>query len=546
MLLIQGLRDKMENDFILEIKNLDISFNKKVGKSINSVKSLSFTLRQKETLAIVGESGSGKSITAKSIIGLLPKPPFCEVSGEILYKNTDLLKMPESYIQKLRTKKIAMIFQEPMSSLNPLHKIGNQIGEVFLIHSGKKIKETRKKVVELLKMVGIQEAEKRYDSYPHQLSGGQRQRVMIAMAIAQNPDILIADEPTTALDVTVQAEILKLLDDLKQRLSMSMIFISHDLLLVKSIADKVLVMKEGKALEYGNSKDVFENPSHEYTKKLMGSDNDFGFDESLSDEIVLEAKNLKVWFPIKKGILKRTKGFIKACDKINFSLKKGETLGIVGESGSGKTTLGLSLLRLIDSRGEIYFKNKRIDNLKPSLLREIRSQIQVVFQDPFGSLNPRMTVFEIISEGLLVHKKFDLQKRKKIVKDVLKEVMLPFDSLNHYPHEFSGGQRQRIAIARALVVEPEVILLDEPTSSLDRTVQFQVISLLKNIQKKHGISYIFISHDLKLVKEIATRTIVMKEGKIIEENNTRELFLNPVNEYTKKLINASFFKRLTG
>lgn len=532
----------MEKDLILEVKNLNISFNKKAGKSIESVKSIDFELNKKETLAIVGESGSGKSVTAKSIIGLLPKPPFCEVKGEILYKNTDILKMPESYLQKLRTKKIAMIFQEPMSSLNPLHKIGKQIGEVFLIHSGEKLKNTRKKVVELLKLVGIYEPEKRYDSYPHELSGGQKQRVMIAMAIAQNPDILIADEPTTALDVTVQAEILKLLADLKKRLSMSMIFISHDLLLVKSIADKVLVMKDGKALEYGKAEEIFENPFHEYTKKLIGSKNDFGFEESSDNEKVLEAKNLKVWFPLKKGFLKRTKGFIKAVDKIDFHLKKGETLGIVGESGSGKTTLGLSLLRLVDSRGEIYFKNKRIDNLKSSYLRKIRSKIQVVFQDPYGSLNPRMSVFEIISEGLLVHKNFDLSTRKKIVEDVLEEVMLPSDCLNHYPHEFSGGQRQRIAIARALVLEPEIILLDEPTSSLDRTVQFQVISLLKNIQKKHKISYIFISHDLKLVKEIAGRTIVMKDGKIIEENSTKDLFLNPLNNYTKTLINASFLE----
>jgi len=528
-------------DLLLDVRNLSISFNKQAGKSIESVKNLSFDLKKKETLAIVGESGSGKSVTAKSVLGLLPASPFCTIQGEILYKNIDLRKLPQSQLLKMRGKKISMIFQEPMSALNPLHKVGKQIAEVFLVHSGLTYKKSKKKVVELLGMVGIPDPEKRYDSYPHELSGGQRQRVMIAMAIAETPDILIADEPTTALDVTVQAEILKLLKDLKDRLSMSMIFISHDLLLVKSIADKVLVMKNGESLDYGEVSSVFTNPSHQYTKKLINVENTDVFEDNPGEETVLESKNLKVWFPLKKGVFKTTKGYIKAVDNIDFQLKKNETLGIVGESGSGKSTLGLSLLRLVASRGEIYFNNQRIDNLKPSQLRSKRSKIQVVFQDPFGSLNPRMTVFDIINEGLLIHRKdYDKDKKRDIVKQVLNEVMMPEDCMNHYPHEFSGGQRQRIAIARALVLEPDVILLDEPTSSLDRSVQFQVINLLKKIQEKHGLSYIFISHDLKLVKEIAGRTIVMKDGKVVEENKTKELFLNPESEYTKKLINACF------
>lgn len=529
------------NNSLINVENLFVSFNKKAGKSIDSVKGVSFWLNKGETLAIVGESGSGKSVTAKALMGLLPKEPMCRINGEIYFKNIDILKLSKKSLMKLRGQNISMIFQEPMSALNPLHKIGIQIGEIFFIHSNIPYKKSRKKVVELLDKVGIKEPGKRYDSYPHELSGGQRQRVMIAMAIANKPDLLIADEPTTALDVTVQSEILQLLNNLKDDLLMSMIFISHDLSIVKNIADKVLVMKKGEQIESGNVKDVFESPKDEYTKELINCENIDTNREDISDIEILKADNLKVWFPVKKGILKNRVGYIKAVDGINFSLKKGETLGIVGESGSGKTTLGLALMGLVKSSGEIYLKDKRIDNLDAKSLRKIRGRMQVVFQDPFGSLNPRMNILDIVSEGLKVHKKELLKiEMKKRVEKVLFEVGLPKDSLSHYPHEFSGGQRQRIAIARALILEPEIMLLDEPTSSLDRSVQFQVLSLLKEVQKKHKLSYIFISHDLKLVKNIASRTIVMKDGVVKEGGNTLDIFNKPKNDYTKKLIEASF------
>ena len=474
-------------------------------------------------------------------MGLLPPFPVCDIKGEILFKNVNLREIPEKEFMKIRGKRISMIFQEPMSALNPLQTIGKQIGEAFYIHSGLEIKKTVKKVEQLLSMVGISDSEAKYSSYPHQLSGGQRQRVMIAMAIAENPDILIADEPTTALDVTIQSEILALLADLKKRLSMSMIFISHDLPLVRKIADNVLVMKHGRGVEYGSVDRVFNNPEHEYTRELLDSENIEPFEDISQDEIMLKADNIKVWFPIKKGFFKRTAGYVKAVDNVNFYLKKGETLGVVGESGSGKTTLGLALLRLINSHGKIEFNNERIDNLKPGVLKKKRSLVQVVFQDPFGSLNPRMTVGDIIGEGLIVHKKeMDLNKRQETVSRVLEDVGLETDSMKHYPHEFSGGQRQRIAIARALVLKPQLILLDEPTSSLDRSVQFQIIELLKELQKKYGLSYIFISHDLKLVRKIASRTMVMKNGCVVEEGRTEEIFKNPEKEYTQKLMKASF------
>lgn len=532
----------MKENSILEVKNLSISFEKKAGKSIKSVCDLSFFLKKGQTLAIVGESGSGKSVTAKAVMGLLPSYPFCRINGEILYKGINLKTLPKKDITALRGRKISMIFQEPMAALNPLHCVGKQIAEVFYIHSKLTKKQSFNKVLDLLKKVGIKDPEKRYKSYPHELSGGQRQRVMIAMAIAENPDILIADEPTTALDVTVQQEILELLNKLKKELSMSMIFISHDLEIVKNIADMVIVMKNGKAVEEGSVGAVFGNPQHEYTKELMDNGNSFDFKSSVKDEKILEAKDLRVWFPLKKGLFKKTYDYVKAVDDINFYLKKGEVLGIVGESGSGKTTLGMSLLKLVHQAGRIYFNNSRIDNLTPLQLKPLRSDFQVVFQDPYGSLNPKMRVFDIIAEGLLIHRKnYNEEQIRNEIINVLEDVDIESDALNHYPHEFSGGQRQRIAIARAVVLKPKVILLDEPTSSLDRSVQFHVLKLLKDVQEKYSLSYIFISHDLKLVRKIADRTIVMKDGKIVEENKTENIFLDPGCDYTRKLIGASFY-----
>lgn len=525
---------------ILRVEDLCISFNKRAGKSIDSVCGIDFSVNKGETLAIVGESGSGKSLTAKAVMGLLPKTSICTKKGSIFFNGINLKNLPERDFLEIRGMKMSMIFQEPLSALNPLQTIGKQIGESFFIHRQIDFKKSKKDVLKLLSMVGIPEPKIKYNAYPHQLSGGQRQRVMIAMAIALKPDLLIADEPTTALDVTVQAEILSLLKELKKKLSMSMIFISHDLGVVKKIADKVVVMRQGRIVESGSCEKVFNRPENHYTKELISAGNIAKFQDLSSDEKIFEAVGLKVWFPVKKGILRRVTDHIKAVEGIDFYLKKGETLGIVGESGSGKTTMGLALLRLVPSIGKIYFKGKRFDELNLKELRGLRSKIQVVFQDPFGSLNPRMSVGEIIGEGLDIHEKgIEPKIKEEMVAKAVEEVGLPKDAVHHYPHEFSGGQRQRIAIARALILEPEIILLDEPTSSLDRSVQFQVVSLLGKLQKTHGLSYIFISHDLKLVEKIASRTMVMKDGKVVEQGSTEAVFNNPACEYTKKLISAS-------
>ena len=488
---------------LLKINNLSVSFNIE-NKISAAVKNISLHIDKGEALGIVGESGSGKSVTALSVLKLLPYPKAFHPSGEIFYKNKNIINSNEKELQKIRGNNISMIFQEPMTSLNPLHNIKKQITEVLFLHKKLSKKDAETKAIELLDLVGFSDGKKRLNDYPHQLSGGQKQRVMIAMALANDPDLLIADEPTTALDVTIQAQILNLLKKLQTKLKMSLIIITHDLTIVKNITDRVIVMTNGKIVESGKTKLIFSKPKHPYTKKLLSSEpkgNPVKIKKKVS---LLSTKELKVYYPIKKGFLKKTTGFIKAVDKVSINVFEGQTLGIVGESGSGKTTLGMAILRLIKSSGEInFFKKKEklnINNYNFKKMRPLRSDLQVVFQDPFGSLSPRLSIKEIIEEGLEIHKKDLIKKdREKLILDTLKKVDLNSNILNRYPHEFSGGQRQRIAIARAIVLKPSFLILDEPTSALDLSVQSQIINLLKKLQKENNLGYIFISHDLRVV-----------------------------------------------
>jgi microcin C transport system ATP-binding protein len=525
---------------LLEVKNLSVNFIND-NQTIYAVKNISFSLQKGKTLAIVGESGSGKSVTALSILKLLPYPKANHPSGKILFKDNDLLKYSEKQMQIIRGNQIGMIFQEPMTSLNPLHNIEKQISESLFIHKGIVGKKAREKVLDLLNRVGIKEPEKRLKSFPHQLSGGQRQRVMIAMAIANEPELLIADEPTTALDVTIQAQVLKLLKDLQKSMNMSMLFISHDLEVVKNFSDDILVMKNGKIVEFGSTSEVFNNPKEAYTKNLINVGKHIKPVKTFKDaKSIMEIEDLKVYFPIKKGILQKTIDYIKAVDGLNLNIKEGTSLGIVGESGSGKTTLGLAILKLIKSKGKIIYQGKRIDSINNKEMKLLRKNLQMVFQDPYGSLSPRMSILQIIEEGLKIHSNKTKKEREEEVIKVLKEVGLNPDSRHRYPHEFSGGQRQRISIARALILKPSLIILDEPTSALDRTVQFQIIELLKSLQEKYKITYIFISHDLKVVKALCHEIIVMKSGKIAEFGTSEKIFSSPESEYTKALINAAF------
>ena len=529
---------------LLKINNLSVSFNIE-NKISAAVKNISLHIDKGEALGIVGESGSGKSVTALSVLKLLPYPKAFHPSGEIFYKNKNIINSNEKELQKIRGNNISMIFQEPMTSLNPLHNIKKQITEVLFLHKKLSKKDAETKAIELLDLVGFSDGKKRLNDYPHQLSGGQKQRVMIAMALANDPDLLIADEPTTALDVTIQAQILNLLKKLQTKLKMSLIIITHDLTIVKNITDRVIVMTNGKIVESGKTKLIFSKPKHPYTKKLLSSEpkgNPVKIKKKVS---LLSTKELKVYYPIKKGFLKKTTGFIKAVDKVSINVFEGQTLGIVGESGSGKTTLGMAILRLIKSSGEInFFKKKEklnINNYNFKKMRPLRSDLQVVFQDPFGSLSPRLSIKEIIEEGLEIHKKDLIKKdREKLILDTLKKVDLNSNILNRYPHEFSGGQRQRIAIARAIVLKPSFLILDAPTSALDLSVQSQIINLLKKLQKENNLGYIFISHDLRVVKSLAHQLIVLKNGKIIESGNSNQIFKLPKKEYTKKLISAAF------
>ena len=528
------------SDKLLEVKDLSVAFSQGQRTTL-AVDKVSFSIAKGETLALVGESGSGKSVSALSILKLLPYPSASHPSGSVRFKGEELLDNDERDLRRVRGNDITMIFQEPMTSLNPLHTVEKQIGEILELHQNLKGEAARGRIIDLLNKVGIRDPETRLLDYPHQLSGGQRQRVMIAMALANNPDLLIADEPTTALDVTVQAQILKLLKELQAEFGMAMLLITHDLGIVRKMADNVVVMQRGKAVESGDAKEVFANPQHAYTKMLITAEPKGAPPPSdPSAPTVLETKGLKVWFPIKRGFFRKTVGHIKAVDGVDAIVRSGQTLGVVGESGSGKTTLGLALLRLIRSEGPIVYMGKNIDGYNTSMMRPLRKDMQIVFQDPFGSLSPRLSIQQIVEEGLTVQgRDLGYEQRREIVARALTEVGLDPSTMDRYPHEFSGGQRQRIAIARALALEPKFIMLDEPTSALDMSVQAQIVDLLRELQHKHNLAYLFISHDLKVVRALANEVIVMRNGVTVESGPTAEVFSNPRTEYTKALIAAA-------
>jgi len=526
---------------LLSVRDLSVAFTQGGEESL-AVDRVSFDIERGKTLALVGESGSGKSVSALSVLKLLPYPPASHPSGEILFNGRDLLAADETELRKVRGNKITMIFQEPMTSLNPLHTIEDQIAEILSLHRGMGRTQARARTLELLHEVGIREPEKRLNAYPHQLSGGQRQRVMIAMALANEPELLIADEPTTALDVTVQAQILELLDDLKKKNGMSMLFITHDLGIVRRIADTVCVMTNGRIVERGPTSGIFDAPQHAYTRHLLAAEPK-GTPPAAdpSAETVMKGDAIKVWFPIKRGFFRKTVDHVKAVDGIDIDVRAGETVGVVGESGSGKTTLGLALTRMISSQGAIDFRGEDISHLTFQGMRPLRGEIQIVFQDPFGSLSPRMSAAEIIQEGLRIHEpKLTADEREARVISVMKEVGLDPASRNRYPHEFSGGQRQRIAIARAVVLKPRFIMLDEPTSALDMSVQAQVVDLLRDLQRRHTLAYLFISHDLKVVRALANKVIVMRNGKVVEAGAAEQIFERPQTDYTRALIAAAF------
>ncbi len=526
---------------LLSIRDLAVDFTQ--GGDVNhAVRGVSFDIGPRETVALVGESGSGKSVTALSVLKLLPYPAASHPSGRVEFKGADLLNAPEAELRSVRGNDVSMIFQEPMTSLNPLHTIEKQIGEILRLHRTVPEAKVRDHILELLKKVGIRDADKRLSAYPHQMSGGQRQRVMIAMALANTPKLLIADEPTTALDVTVQAQILKLLNELKDQFDMSMLFITHDLGIVRKIADRVCVMTNGEIVEAGPTAQIFDNPQHEYTRHLLNAEPK-GMPPSLDESapVVMQGDQMKVWFPIKKGFMRKTVDHVKAVDGIDVTVRAGQTLGVVGESGSGKTTLGLALSRLISSEGRISFNGEDINKRSFKEMRPARKDLQVVFQDPYGSLSPRMSISEIIAEGLAIHAPgLTPEQRDDRVVGALKEVGLDPDTRFRYPHEFSGGQRQRIAIARAMVLTPKFIMLDEPTSALDMSVQAQVVDLLRDLQSKHNLAYLFISHDLKVVRALANEVIVMRNGQVVEYGPSSQIFNAPKTDYTKALMAAAF------
>jgi microcin C transport system ATP-binding protein len=526
---------------LLQVVDLSVAFRHGQRETL-AVDRISFSIKKGETVALVGESGSGKSATALSVLQLLPYPAARHPSGSIRFKGQELLGLRESDIRRVRGNDITIIFQEPMTSLNPLHTVEKQIGEALLLHQGLTGQGARARTLELLNQVGIPEPETRLNSYPHQLSGGQRQRVMIAIALANEPDLLIADEPTTALDVTVQAQILDLLKELQKRLGMAMLFITHDLGIVRRLADTVCVMKEGRIVEQGPVKRVFAAPEHAYTRALLAAEPRPDPAPVCPDApVVMETKDLKVWFPIKRGVMRRTVGHIKAVDGVSIVVRQGETLGIVGESGSGKTTLGLAILRLVSSEGPIVFLGSKIAGLTFRKMRPFRRHMQIVFQDPYGSLSPRMSVSDIVEEGLRVHDpKLSREQREQRVIRALGDVGLEPDTRFRYPHEFSGGQRQRIALARAVVLEPTFIVLDEPTSALDMLIQAQMVVLLRALQKRCNLTYLFISHDLRVVAALACRLVVMRHGKVMEEGPAAALFAAPKSDYTRALLAAAF------
>ena len=526
---------------ILSVKDLSVAFHQGGDTSL-AVDRVSFDIRRGEVVALVGESGSGKSVTANSILKLLPYPAASHPSGEIHFNGKDLLKASDAALRDVRGNDITMIFQEPMTSLNPLHSIERQIGEILKLHQNIEGAAARMKILELLNQVGIREPEKRLAAYPHELSGGQRQRVMIAMALANRPELLIADEPTTALDVTVQAQILELLKNLKEEHGMSMLFITHDLGIVRKFADRVCVMTRGQIVETGPVEEIFTNPQHAYTRHLLAAEPK-GAPRAADDSqpVVIEAEDVKVWFPIKAGFLRRVVDHVKAVDGIDLKLRAGHTLGVVGESGSGKTTLGLALTRLISSKGRIAFVGQDIAGRSFAEMRPLRRRMQIVFQDPYGSLSPRMSVADIVAEGLKIHEpSLSEAERDRRVASALEETGLDPSTRWRYPHEFSGGQRQRIAIARAMVLKPEFVMLDEPTSALDMSVQAQVVELLRDLQARHNLAYLFISHDLKVVRALANDIIVMRSGRVVEKGSAKDIIERPAEAYTKALMAAAF------
>ena len=522
---------------LLDVKDLRVSFRQD-GKLTPAVKGISFHLERGETVALVGESGSGKSVSALSTVSLLGDT--AEVEGSVTYDGQQMIGANDGLLRKVRGNDISFIFQEPMTSLNPLHTIDKQLAESLTLHQGLTGAALKTRILELLLKVGIHDAESRLGSYPHQLSGGQRQRVMIAMALANKPDVLIADEPTTALDVTIQAQILDLLKELKDSEGMGLLFITHDLGVVRRIADRVCVMQHGEIVEQGPTSEIFDNPQHPYTQKLLGAEPTGSPAPVPPDaEVIAETKNLKVWFPIQQGLLRRTVGHVKAVNDATISVRAGETIGIVGESGSGKTTLALAVMRLIASEGGITFMGNDVRKWSTKELRRLRKDMQIVFQDPFGSLSPRMTCMQIIAEGLSIHKVDPDRNQRELVHDVMVEVGLDPETMDRYPHEFSGGQRQRIAIARAMVLRPRLLVLDEPTSALDMTVQVQIVDLLRDLQVKYGLAYLFISHDLKVVRAMSHQVMVMKRGDVVEYGDVDALYDNPQTEYTRALLQAA-------
>ena len=528
-------------EVVLDVRDLKISFRQD-GKLTPAVKGVSFQINRGETVALVGESGSGKSVTALSTVQLLGAA--AQLEGSITYEGRQMVGAPEATLREIRGNDISFIFQEPMTSLNPLHTLERQLSESLALHQGLKGDAARARIIQLLDRVGIRNAESRLQDYPHQLSGGQRQRVMIAMALANQPELLIADEPTTALDVTIQAQIMDLLAELKRDENLSMLFISHDLGLVRRIADRVCVMKDGEIVEQGPTEAIFANPQHPYTRKLLGAAPQ-GRAQPVPEgaEVMVETRDLKVWFPIKRGFLRKVVGHVKAVDGATLSVRRGETLGIVGESGSGKTTLALAIMRLIESDGPIIYMGRDIAGLPGRALRGLRRDMQIVFQDPFGSLSPRMTVEQIISEGLGVHGLEPGRDRRQMVDEIMREVGLDPASMHRYPHEFSGGQRQRIAIARAMILKPKLVVLDEPTSALDMTVQVQIVELLRRLQRKHGLAFLFISHDLRVVRAMSHQIMVMRAGEVVEQGSTDDVFDNPKSDYTRRLIDAAFLTK---
>ncbi len=527
---------------LLSVRNLGVEFRSPAGTTA-AVKGTSFDIEKGKTLALVGESGSGKSVTALSVLQLLPYPLAQHPAGSsVKFNGEELIGADKRTLRRVRGNEISMIFQEPMTSLNPLHTVEKQINETLFLHKGMNKTAARDRTLELLELVGIRDAEQRLTAYPHELSGGQRQRVMIAMALANEPDLLIADEPTTALDVTIQAQILKLLKELQQKLGMAMLLITHDLGIVRKMADEICVMTQGEIVEAGPPDAIFETPQHAYTRKLLAAEpKGDPLPADLTAPVIMSGDDIKVHFPIKKGLFKRTVDYIRAVDGISVSVRAGHTIGVVGESGSGKTTLGMALLRLIGSNGNISFNGREIQGLSSGDLRPLRREMQVVFQDPFGSLSPRLSIGQIIEEGLKIHELGGSdQEREALIMEALREVGLDPESRHRYPHEFSGGQRQRVAIARAMVLKPRFVVLDEPTSALDMSVQAQIVDLLRDLQAKHNLAYLFISHDLKVVRALADEVIVMREGRVVEQSTAEDIFNAPKNPYTQALIKAAF------